>query len=1093
VVDLARISLGNRVLAALLAFMVVVFGIVAGTSIRTEFFPPTATSQALITVSHPGASPEVMEQEVAVPVETAVGSLPGLDTVESTSANGFATVIATFDVDTDPEAALDEVRQAVNTVRSDLPDGSEVEVADTNDEEGVDYVLSLAAMSAEDPAELSERVAEDVLPELEGIEGVRRVDMFGQREEYVEIVPDREEMEDADLTPYDLAESLRQGGLVLPGGTMSDEERSVSVNVDGEYDSLEAIEDRYVMPAVPPEAAFLPGAEEPDPVRLGEVAEVRWAEEEPRTISRGNASETISLIVYKERDANLVEVSNAVQAELPGLADRLGEGGDVFTTIDSAPFIEESIDGLVEKGLIGLAAVVLLILLFLMSVRTTIVTALSVPLSLLITLIVLWQADYTLNMLTLAGLTVAIGRVVDDAIVVLENIKRHLSYGGDRTRAVIDGTREVSAAIVSSTLAGAAVFLPVAFLGGSVGVFFRPFAVTVAVALLASLLVALTIIPVLAYWFVRAPAVAPEDRERIMAEAQERERRGWLQRAYIPVLGAVTRRGRRGWRTGRRWAVLAAGFLVLLGTLAMSTGLRFVFMEEDGQNQLSVSQELPPGTALEATDAAAAEVEEVLSGVDGVVSFETTVGGDGFSSASNLASYWVTVDPEADVDAVRGDIQDRLDGLEDAGELRVTGLFGGTGGGDDTTASVTLLSDDTAALRDAEERVAEVMADVDGVTRTASDLTEEEPVIRITPDSEEMAERGITEEQLAAASESALGGLAVGTLLVGGAEDRVVIDTGSPPDTVGELRDHEIEGPAGSVDLGDVAEVEEVEEPTQIVRSDGERSVTVHAAVSGDADLNAVSTEVMDRVADLDLPAQVTPVLGGTAEELQEVESDMGVALLASIAISFVVMVATFRSLGQPVILMVSVPFAATGTVAALLLTDTPMSLSAMIGLLMLVGIVVTNAIVLIDLINQYRRAGMPLQEAVVEGGRQRLRPILMTALATVGALVPMAIGWGTGSMFIAQSLAIVVIGGLVSSTILSLLIIPTLYVMLEETKERAAERRRRRRERRRARAAAPAAAGASTGTDGGAPGGGDAPPGGGTPGDGDGGGRPPA
>jgi hydrophobic/amphiphilic exporter-1 (mainly G- bacteria), HAE1 family len=901
-----------------------------------------------------------------------------------------------------------------------------------------------------------------VLPELESIPGVREVQAYGEREEIVRIEPDEDELEDEGLSHADLVGALQDAGLITPGGTLTDGDRTLSINVGEEFSSLEDVEDLYLMPQAGPQPdpaeMMMPGAEadEPEPVRLGDVADVTWGQGEQRTISRGNGAEAISLMVYKEREANIVEVSHSVEDALPDLAGELGDDGDLFVTVDTAPFIEQSIDGLVEKGVIGLVIVIGLILAFLLSVRTTIVTAVSIPLSLMIAMVAMWAGGYTLNMLTLAGLTVAIGRVVDDSIVVLENIKRHLSYGGERVAAILTAVREVAGAITAATLATAAVFLPIAFMGGIVSIFFQPFAVTVAVAIIASLIVSLTIIPVLAYWFVRSEVVPEEDRERLRAQAEEKERRSWLQRGYIPVLTAATRRGERGWKTWRRWAVLGAGLVVFAVTLAMTPNLRFILLDDDGQNQLVISQELPAGTSLEAADAQAEEVEAVLDGVEEVESYETTVGSaDGLSEASNQASYWVTVDSDAEADEVREELQDRLDDLPDAGEMNVGSLLQMGGGAGEATVDIQLLSDDSEALEEASEQVGDTMQGVDGVTGVSSDLTEAEPGIQVTPDAEEAAEYGVSDAEIAQAVHAAMEGMQAGTVLVGGSQSEVVIDTGDAPESLDELREYEITTPAGSVELDDIADVEEVERPTEINRLDGERAVTVSAEVDGDADLQAVSQEVLDEVEDMDLPSGVSTTLGGDAEELDQVLGDMGIALLASVAIVFMIMVATFRSLAQPLILLVSVPFAATGALAGLLLTDTAVGLPAMIGMLMLVGIVVTNAIVLIDLINQYRRDGMELTDAVIKGGRQRLRPILMTAIATIGALVPMAIGWGHGSVFISQSLAIVVIGGLVSSTVLTLLILPALYMMLEEGKEHRAERRAIRRERRAQRRAA--------------------------------------
>lgn len=1059
---LAKISLANRMLAALLTVVVVVFGIIATMSMRVELFPSMDAPGAGVMVTYPGASPEVMESEVTQPVEDAVDGLDNLDELTSESSNGFAFITAFFDLESDVDEVVDEVRASVNGIQGDLPSDAEVEVMDFSGGDQANMVMGLSATADEDQDTLSSNLNDYVVPEIEAQPGVDNVEVFGERQEILRIDPDEDDLEDEGLSTADISQALENSGLVIPGGTLTEDDRSLSVNVGTAFSSLEDIEDLYMMPQgdAAPEApemeAMPPGApapEEPEAVRLGDVADVSWGAEEEQSISRGNGSDAVSMMVYKETEANIVEVSHTVRDVAPDLADELGDGGDLFVTVDTAPFVEDSIDGLIEKGLAGLGIVILLILAFLLSVRTTIVTAVSIPLSLLIAMIALWQSGHTLNMLTLAGLTVAIGRVVDDSIVVLENIKRHLSYGGERIPAILTAVREVAGAITSATLATAAVFLPIAFLGGMISIFFQPFGLTVAIALLASLVVSLTIIPVLAYWFVRSREVPEEDRERLRQVEEEKERRSWLQRSYIPVLRAATKRGESGWKTWRRWAVVGGGVVVLIATLAMSGSLRFILLEDDGQDQLMVSQELPAGVSLDATDDQARETEALLDDFEGIETYETTVGSDSMTgSGTNEATFFVTLDSDYDIDEKRQELEDEINDLPaDAGEMTVQSLMdmGGAGGDGDPTADVRLLSDDSAALEEATDDVSAVLENVDDVNEVTSDLSEEEPGIEVTPIADEAAEHGLDEQQIAMAAQSAFDGMEAGSVQVGGSERSVIIDTGDAPETLEDLREYEIPTAAGMVELADVADVEEVERPTQIVRSDGERSVTVSAAVTSDADLQTVSADVLNEVEDMTLPTGVTADLGGDADELNEVMTDMGIALLTSIALVFVIMVATFRSIAQPLVLLISVPFAATGALAALLLTDTPMGLPAMIGLLMLVGIVVTNAIVLIDLINQYRREGMSLQEAVIEGGRQRVRPILMTALATVGALIPMALGLGTGSVFIAQSLAMVVIGGLVSSTLLTLLILPAMYMSLEEGKERRAMRRAARRERR--------------------------------------------
>ncbi|WP_017609323.1 efflux RND transporter permease subunit [Nocardiopsis xinjiangensis] len=1040
-VGLTRFSIVNRVLVVLLSVVVVVFGFVSVSAMKVELFPSLDPPSAHVYASYPGSSPEVMSQEVADPIESSLESLDGLDDLASTSTQGLTVIEADFEVDADAEQSIDGVRQRVNEAQADIPANTEVEVMDQGGGEDDDFVLTLSASADESAGTLSANLDERVVPALEEIGGVRQVDVWGDQSQYIEITPDEDELEERGLSVESITTVLEGSGLLLPGGDLTVDEQTLAITVGSDNATLEDLEDLHMLPE--PDPADPDPSSSADTVGLDAVADVEWAVQEEESYTRGNGSDAVSLTVYKERAANIIEVSQQVHSALPTLAEDLGSEGELFATVETAPFIEDSIDGLMNEGLIGLVAVIALIMLFLMSVRTTLVTLVSIPLSLLTGLVVLWLTGNTLNILTLAGLTAAIGRVVDDSIVVLENIKRHLSYGGERLSSIITAVREVASAVVSSTLATAAVFLPLAFIGGELGLLFQPFGIAMSVALLASLVVAFAVIPLLAHWFLKDEAVPEEERVEAVRRAQERERKSWVQRAYLPIIKGAVHRENRGWRTWRRWGILTTAFVIFIASIVLGTGLRFVFLEDSGQNQLSIQQELPPGTALEVTDEAAREVEDLLDDVDDVVSYEATVGSDGATTASHSANFWVTVDPESDVAEVRGDIQEQLDGLDEAGTLTVGTMFQ-SGESSGNRVEVELRSDDADDLEEAAADVAAMMGDVDHAGDVSNELDTVVSGIEVTPVPARAAENGFDDEQLSWAVESAMNGMDLGQIMLGGTERDIMIDLGDAPADLGELRDLELEGERGTVRLGELADVEQVERPAAVTHTEGERSSRV--GVEGSTmDLPLISDEVTAEMEKLELPDGVSYTVVGDAETQEEAQSDLGIVLLASIAIVFVIMVATLRSLAQPLILMVSVPLAVTGSVVGLVVTDTAMSMSAGIGMLMLVGIVVTNAIMLIDLINQYRAEGMTLAEAVIEGTRHRLRPILMTSLATMGALVPMAIGLGSGSVFIAQALSIVVIGGLTSSALLTLIVVPTLYMMLEETKQSWRERRIRR------------------------------------------------
>ncbi|WP_309055873.1 efflux RND transporter permease subunit, partial [Streptomyces sp.] len=642
---------------------------------------------------------------------------------------------------------------------------------------------------------------------------------------------------------------------------------------------------------------------------------------------------------------------------------------------------------------------------------------------------VLWSRDLSLNMLTLGALTIAIGRVVDDSIVVLENIKRHLGYGEERKAAILTAVREVAGAVTSSTLTTVAVFLPIAFVGGMVGELFGSFSLTVTAALLASLLVSLTVIPVLSYWFLRAPKGTSQDPEEARRLAVEKEAKGRLQRLYVRVLRFATR---------RRLTSVAIALVVLVGTFGMTPLLKTNFFDPGEQEVLTVRQELAPGTSLASADAAAKKVEQVLARTEGVRDYQVTVGSSGLMAAfgggtgANQASYRVALEDSASYEATRDALDTALGALDGIGD---TTISAGDGFGSQDIG-VTVKAGDPEVLKKAAEQVRAAVAGLKDVTDVQSDLAQSVPRISVRAN-QRAADAGFDNTSLGMAVAQAVRGTPAAKAVLGDTERDVVITTAKPATTLAELRAL----PLGPVRLGDVATVELVPGPVSTTRIDGARAATVTAKPTGD-NTGAVSAALRTKLKELDLPEGATATIGGVTEDQSDAFVNLFLAMLAAVALVFLLLVATFRSLIQPLILLVSIPFAATGALGLLVLTDTAMGVPAMIGMLMLIGIVVTNAIVLIDLVNQYRAQGLGVVEAVVEGGRHRLRPILMTALATIFALLPMALGITGEGGFIAKPLAVVVIGGLISSTLLTLLLVPTLYAMVELRKERRAKKK---------------------------------------------------
>ncbi|MCT7353029.1 efflux RND transporter permease subunit [Streptomyces sp. 15-116A] len=1014
---LSRFSLAQRALIGLMSIVALVFGAIAIPQLKQQLLPTIELPMVSVVAPYQGASPDVVEKQVVEPIEDNLEAVDGLTGVTSTASEGSAVIMASFDYGNDTKQLVADVQQAVNRARVQLPEDVDPQVVAGSTDDIPTVVL--AVTSDKDQQALADQLDRTVVPALEDIDGVGQVTVDGVRDLQVTVTPDPAKLAKAGLTPQSLVTALQAGGATVPAGSFDEDGTNRTVQVGGGFTSLKQIQDLMVTGE--------PGKGKP--VRLGDVATVKQEEARADSLTRTNGKPSLAVMATMDHDGSAVAISEAVEDKLPELRKDLGEGASLTVVSDQGPAVSKAIEGLTTEGALGLLFAVLVILVFLASVRSTLVTAVSIPLSVVLALIVLWTRDLSLNMLTLGALTIAIGRVVDDSIVVLENIKRHLGYGEERRAAILNAVREVAGAVTSSTLTTVAVFLPIGLVGGMVGELFGSFSLTVTAALLASLLVSLTVVPVLSYWFLRAPKGTPEDAAEARRIAEEKEARSRLQRMYVPVLRFATR---------RRLTSVAIAVVVLIGTFAMAPLLKTNFFDQGDQRVLTVRQELKPGTSLAATDAQARKVERLLTDTEGVKDYQVTVGSSGWMAAfgggtdTNQATYQVMLEDSASFE----DVQDHLeDGLGKLDGIGTTTIAAGDGFGSQDL-SVVVKAADAQVLRKAADQVQEAVASLDDVTDVTSDLAQSVPRISVKAN-DKAAAAGFNDQTLGAAVAQAVRGTPAGKAILDDTERDVVIASAKPATTLAQLKNLNL----GKAKLGDIATVELVDGPVSMTRIDGQRAATITAKPTGD-NTGAVSADLQAKISALTLPAGATAEIGGVSEDQDEAFVSLGLAMLAAIAIVFMLLVGTFRSLAQPLILLVSIPFAATGAIGLLLATGTPMGVPAMIGMLMLIGIVVTNAIVLIDLINQYRRQGYGVVEAVLEGGRHRLRPILMTALATIFALLPMALGITGEGGFIAQPLAVVVIGGLITSTLLTLLLVPTLYTMLELRKERRAKKR---------------------------------------------------
>ncbi len=1030
--QLAVLSLRNRALIALITIVAAVFGGLALTNLKQELIPSIEFPQLAIVASYPGASPEVVEHDVSTPIETAIQGVPGLDTSTATSTTNSSVIQASFTYGTNLATAEQKINQAIGRIKSQLPDGVDPQVITASIDDFP--VIQIAVTGFSDAETAQQRITSTIIPRIERLKGVNAASLVGGQGKRVTITPDDAALLHAGAAPTAIKDALQQNGTLFPGGTITESDKTLTVQTGDKLTSVEQIQ------AIPLVGAA-PG------MTIGSVASVKIDGDPITSLSRVDGRTALTIAVTKLPSANTVDVSKAVTALIPQLKKDLP--GARFTTVfDQAPFIQQSIDSLAQEGLLGLVFAVIIILIFLLSVRSTLVTAISIPTSVLITFIGIQAFGYSLNILTLGALTIAIGRVVDDSIVVIENIKRHYVGGADKKTAILSAVREVAMAVTASTLTTVAVFLPIAFVGDMTGELFRPFALTVTIAMTASLFVALTIVPVLAYWFLRPgrQLLGADGRAGSLSRSKgdpehEDAPPSRLQKAYLPILR---------WTLRHSWITLVLAVVVLVGTMAAAPLMKVNFLGSSGQNTFRMSQSLGASPSLAAQDAAAQKVEEAIKGIPGIRTVQVSIGSSGsalrdaFSGGGAGVNYAITTDASADQAAVQADVRAAVKKLVGIGDLTIAASEGF--GSSDIQVKVT--APDEKTLNDAADALVKELKHPSTVSGTgavigqvSSNLSASLPYIAVQVDRAAAAQAGLSEVAVGGIVSQAMRPQRLGSVEIDGSSLTVYLQSATPPATVDALKALTIPSRAGLIRLDAIATVQQSESPASITTQRGQRTATVTVTPKGD-DLASASAAVTTAIAKAKLPAGADASLGGVVTQQQDAFGQLGLAMLAAILIVYIVMVATFKSLRQPILLLSSVPFAATGAILLQIATGVPLGVASLIGVLMLIGIVVTNAIVLVDLVNQYREKGMNAHDATIAGGSRRLRPILMTALATIFALTPMALGITGHGGFISQPLAIVVIGGLVSSTVLTLLVLPTLYNLVEGAKERRAEKR---------------------------------------------------
>ncbi|WP_342534020.1 efflux RND transporter permease subunit [Lysinibacillus sp. FSL K6-0057] len=1014
---LVNFVLKNKLAVWLLTIIITVSGIYSGTRMKMESIPDISIPYLIVMGVYPGATPEQVMNDLSIPFEKSIESLEDVKAVYSTSSSNVAQVQVEYDYGIDMDEKKRQLEAALDNIK--LPEGAQEPTIMAISMNMMPVVALSVSSSKEDIVDLTATVEDVLLPKIEKIDGVASATITGQHIEQVSFKYDEEKMAALGLTEDTVKQMIQASDMSPSLGLYQFTVGEQAVSVDGKVQSVDELKDLLI--------PVTPSATNPSPfVRLGDIAKIE-VEGKVQSVSRTNGQDAIAIQIVKGQDANTVTVVNAVKDLMKDEEKRL-DGLNVEISLDQGAPIEDSVFTMIEKAVFGGAIAVLIILLFLRDFKSTIISIISIPVSVFMALLLLNWMDITLNIMTLGAITVAIGRVIDDSIVVVENIYRriHLKQEKLTGRALIrEATIEMFKPILSSTLVTVAVFAPLIFVGGMVGELFMPFALTMTFALGASLLVAITIVPALSHFLFRKKLYGEK------TESQHKEV-GKLATWYKGVLEKVL---------NHKIITSVIAILLLVGSLALTPLIGFSFMGSQEEKVMYLTYTPATGELADETAANVEKVEKELMKRKDVDILQVSI-----TDAKNVdpsammmgggaggALMYLIFDPDMeDFPKAREEVEDYVFNIGQSGEWKSQNFTSMSMSSNEV--SYTLYSDDLDKLRDAVKQVEGALKEVDGLEDIKSD--NEDPYVEhvLKVEQKNVLQYGLTTAQIVMALNSNTSQEVLTTVKNDGKDIDVIVqrDAKAAATSLDDVLATEIKTALGTtMTIGELVDVEEGTTLNSLSRSKGEYFATVSGTIIGD-DISKATTAADKKIDKLDLQKGVTLGVAGVAADMQETFTKLGIAMLAAIAIVYFILVVTFGEGLAPFAILFSLPFAVIGAFIGLFVTGQTISVSVMMGLLMLIGIVVTNAIVLVDRIIHMEHDGLAMREAILEAGATRLRPILMTAIATIGAMIPMALGTG-GSGLISKDLAITVIGGLLSSTLLTLVVVPIVYEMLSK------------------------------------------------------------
>ena len=1013
---IAQIAIKRPVFALMVIMVPIVFGLMAYPKIGVEQFPSVEFPFVTVTAVYPGADPSSMETKVARPIEDALSSMGGIKRLQSFNGEALTQVVIEFQLDVDADKAVQGVRDRLATIPN-LPRELETPKVQKIDI-GAEPIMSLALSGTLSPRDLT-KLAEDVVKQRLGrLKGVGNIEIVGGRPREIHVVIDPARLAARGLTPGDVAAALESGNLELPAGRITEVGHEVVVTTKGAFTSLQEIADA---PIAGPGVAMAGAV-----VRVGDVALVQDDMLEARSHASVDGKPALGLVIQKESGANLVEVAGEVRAEIAAMAHLLADKGATLTvTHNEAPFIEGAFHDVQFDLLLGAFLAIVIILAFLRDGRATFISALALPTSVIATVWFLKLFGFTFNQLTMLALSLSIGLLIDDAIVVIENIHRHLEQGKTPMRAAAEATSEIGLAVLATTFSIVAVFVPVAMMQGLIGRFFFQFGITVSIAVLLSMFVSFTLTPMLSARLLKVghgkPGLISRMIERVLVT---------LERIYKRLLGAALR---------HRAVTVGAAAFVLIGSCALVTRVKTEFVPEDDRSAFTVSIELPTGTALATTQ----QVVEVVAGDlrargPGVVSTFVTIGAG--TGSVNIGHIRVNLLPLRErpfsQQGMMNWVREHYAPLAQGGVKLTLGQSGGVGGDDSRPIQFNLRAKNMDELVKAADALVGELRKTKGFVDVDSSYRGGKPQIEVTPDRAAVTELGVPVSTIARTVRALVSRDKVTDFKEDADLYDVRLTLADPVQSdFPALSNLMVRSSAGElVPLSSLVRLERGVGPTQIAREARMRQITVYAGLDGMAlgEATVKTEEIAHRV----VPASVETEMSGTSQLMTESFGYMIVSLILAVLLVYMILAAQFESFIHPFTIMMSLPLAVVGAFGALFLSGANFSIFGMIGLIMLMGLVTKNAILLVDFTQKQKAQGASTRDALLVAGPIRLRPILMTTAAMILGMLPVALGLGEGGMGRAP-MAVVVIGGLVTSTMLTLVVVPVVFSLIEGLRDR--------------------------------------------------------